>query len=236
MKLGITEVCTELRFRLRRGPRRTWRWIADRLRDGQFDREFGISSSPHKQLTRSGLPSAEFVPYQAVSYSDMREVMELLAIGPSDVFLDFGSGMGRAVCVAATYPLKAVVGIEISPELCSIARHNLSQASGKLLCRDVWIVERDAVDYEIPGEASVFFLFNPFRGSVLARVLDNIARSVRESPRKMQVIFYGTVSSEHFRAQATKHEWLELDTETTLETGATVLVYVNADNSKADIG
>lgn len=227
--MRIADQVAEVFFRLRRGPRRTWHWIADRLRDSQYDREFGISSSPKIQLKEPGLTSPELVHYQAVSYGDMRELLQLLAIGPSDVFLDYGSGMGRAVCLAATYPFKSVIGVEISAELCGIARRNLSQARGKLRCRDVRILEGDAADYQIPDEASVFFFFNPFRGSVLSKVLDNIARSVRESSRKIQVIFYGTVSSEHFRAQAGKHAWLSLTSETVLRTGAVVLLYVNTE-------
>ncbi len=159
-------VLAELLFRFRGGPRRTWHWIVDRLRDGHYDREFGIHSSPQKQLTRSSLPSAEFVHYQAVSYSDMREVLDSLAIGRSDVFLDFGSGMGRAICLAATHPFRAVVGVELSPGLCEIARHNLHLVQAKLLCRNVRVIEGNAVDYEIPDASSIFFLFNPFRGSV----------------------------------------------------------------------
>lgn len=227
MKLAVAKACSEVFFRSRGGPRRMWRWVADRLRDSRYDREFGISSSPQQQSKNSGLTSPELVHYQAVSYSDMRELLQSLAIGSSDVFLDYGSGMGRAVCLAATYPFRTVIGVEISPDLCGIARHNISQVSGKLRCRDVRIAEGNAADYEIPGEVSIFFFFNPFRGSVLARVLNNVARSVREFPRRIQMIFYGTVASNHFRAQAAKHEWLKLDVETVLGTGALVLLYVN---------
>ncbi len=221
----------ELSFRLRGGPRRAWHWISDRLRDSQYDREFGISSSPRKQLTGSSLSSPEFVHYQAVSYSDMRDVLALLAIGPSDVFVDFGSGMGRAICLAATYPFRAVIGLELSSELCQLSRHNLDQARAKLQCRNVQIIEGNAVDYEVPDAVTVFFFFNPFRGSVLAQVLENIARSVRRSPRAIQLLFYGTVSSEHFRLQAAKHEWLKLSSKTILRTGAVALLYRNAESS-----
>ncbi len=227
----LKALLAELAFRLRGGPRRTTRWIVDRLRDHQYDQEFGITSSPQPQLTATSLTSPELVHYQAVSYSDMRELLQLLAIGPSDVFLDYGSGMGRAVCLAATYPFRTVIGVELSPELCEIARHNLSRARGKLRCRDVRILEADAADYEPPGEASIFFFFNPFCGSVLARVLYNIARSVRKSPRKIKIVFYGTVSSNHFRAQAAKHEWLKLNGETVLGTGAVVLFYASTDRA-----
>ncbi len=219
---------SELLFRLRRGPAKTWRWISDRLRDSRYDAEFGISSSPSNESKQSELECPEFVHYQAVSYSDMREILERISIHWSDIFVDFGSGMGRAVCLAATYPFRAVIGVEISPELSEIARRNLNRVRHKLESREVRIVECNATAYDIPDTASVFFFFNPFRGSVLAQVLQNIARSLQKSPRRVRVLFYGTVSSKHFRTQAAKHEWLHLSSETVLGTGAILLLYRNA--------
>ena len=220
----------ELLFRFHKGPRRTCRWLVDRLRDRQLDRAFGILSSPPPEI-RKLPPSAEFVRYQAVSYSDMREVIELLAIGPSEVFLDYGSGMGRAVCLAATYPFRTVIGIEISRDLCALANHNLNKVRDKLQCRDVRFLEKNAQEYKIPEAVTIFFFFNPFRGSVLTEVLDNIARSVREAPRKVRVVFYGTVSTRHFRIHAARHGWLKLASETVLRTGAVVLIYVNTNSN-----
>ncbi len=220
-----TGVLAEIRFRARRSPWKMCRWIADRLFDSHSDRRFGIVSSERKGAADLALPSPDFVHYQAVSYSDMRELLAHLTVEPSDVFLDYGAGMGRAVCLAASYRFRAVLGVEISPELCQIARRNIALVLPKLTCQDVRIVQADALQYAVPSEVSVVFFFNPFGGAALSRVLDNLADSVRNSPRKLQVIFYGTVSGERFRKEAAARAWLTLESESILATGALVLRY-----------
>ncbi len=217
----------ELLFRIRAGPRRTLRWAADRLLDKQFDHRFGIESSERRLTERSHTDSPDFVGHQPVSYTDMRQLLAGLTIRSDDVFLDYGSGMGRAVCLAATYQFRTVLGVEISPELCRIAIRNLESARSKLRCKDVRIVNANALRYEVPAEVSVIFFFNPFGGATMQAVLDKIEDSLRHRRRSLQVIFYGTVSCHAFRAEAAKRDWLALESETVLKTGALVSVYVN---------
>jgi precorrin-6B methylase 2 len=157
----------------------------------------------------------------------MRQLLAALKVRPDDVFLDYGSGMGRAVCQAATYPFRTVLGVEISPELCRIAIRNLERVRSKLRCKDVRIVNTSAVRYEVPAEVSVVFFFNPFGGATMQAVLDKIEDSLRHRRRTLRVIFYGTVSCQWFREQAAKRDWLALESETVLRTGALVSVYVN---------
>ncbi len=217
----------EVLFRLRGGPVRTWRWILDRLRDGSLDRQFGIYSSPKRSAEELGFHSPELVPYQAVSFSDLREILENSSISHEDVLLDFGSGMGRVVCfAAATYELQSVIGVEISPQLCEIAQRNVQGLKPRLKCLDVKIVNADAVQYEVPDNVTLIYFFNPFRGEVLRQVLENIGRSLRRRPRRIRVLFYGTVSSRGFREEASRHSWLILEGTRLLRTGAMLLRYI----------
>ena len=218
---------SELLFRVHAGPWKALRWAADRLLDKRFDRRFGIESSPHRGTEESTAHSRDFVRYQAVSYTDMRQLLARLTIRSDDVFLDYGSGMGRAVCLAATYRFRSVLGVEISPELCQIALRNIQRVQSKLCCKDVRIVNANAIRYAVPADVSIIFFFNPFGGAALAAVLDNIDDSIRKARRSLQIIFYGTVSSQAFREEAAKRNWLALESETVLRTGALVLLYVN---------
>ncbi len=217
----------ELLFRIRGGPWKTLRWVADRLLDKRFDRRFGIESSQRRRTERPDTGSSDFVDHQPVSYTDMRQLLDRLTIYSEDVFLDYGSGMGRAVCLAATYSFRSVLGVEVSAEFCRTALQNIQRVGSKLRCKDVRIIKADAVRYEVPGDVSIIFLFNPFGGGALAAVLDNIENSIRKSRRNLRVIFYGTISSQAFREQAAKRDWLALESETVLKTGALVLLYVN---------
>ncbi len=225
----FSHLVPELAFR-RRLPWRHWlNWFFDRATDGYLDRKFGISSSERRSLAQLGLDLPDGIDYQPVSYRDLRKLLDSVPLRPQDAFLDFGSGMGRALCIAAQYPLRSVVGVEISPELCEIARRNIDRVRAKLQCRDVQIVNSNAIDYKIPPEISIIYFFNPFVGDIMRRVLNNIATTLRGSPRKLLVLFYGTASSEAFRNEAKECSWLALRSEIILPTGTIGLIYANSE-------
>jgi len=91
-------------------------------------------------------------------------------------FVDLGSGMGRAVLLAARKPFRQVVGVEISPALHEIARENLERVDRSALrCRDVRLVRNDAARYRFPRGSLVVYLFNPFDAVVLEAVLAQLA-------------------------------------------------------------
>jgi SAM-dependent methyltransferase len=223
----FSSLAPEVTFR-RRLPWRHWfHWIFDRVSDGYFDRKFGIISSERRSLEQLGLDLPDCIDYQAASYRDLRKLFGSIPITPRDVFLDFGSGMGRALCVAALHPLRSAIGVEISPELCEIARRNINRVKAKLQCQDIQIVNSNATDYKIPSDVSIIYFFNPFVRDVMREVLDNIAMSLRAAPRRLSILFYGTVSSENFRNEARTRDWLTLRSETILPTGTMALVYTN---------
>ena len=224
---SLQHALPEILFRLRAGPIAVWHWIADRLQDRARDRQFGISSVRVPGLDQPGYTPPDSVHYQPVSYSDLEESLRALTITHDDVLLDFGAGMGRVVCVAATRALRGVIGIEISPKLCVLARRNIEQVQQKLLCDDIRIVHCDAVQYTIPKSVTIFYLFNPFGGAALGAVLEKIAESLRRYPRRIQIVFTGTVSCGRFREEAANHGWLSLSSEKRLRTGALALIYTN---------
>jgi len=95
-------------------------------------------------------------------------------------FVDLGSGMGRAVLLAAEQPFRQVVGVEFSPALHAIARDNLAATDRtRLRCRDVRLVRRDAETYPFPRGDLVVYLFNPFDGAILAEILERLAKPAR---------------------------------------------------------
>ena len=118
-------------------------------------------------------------------YRAIHRVLRRVQIRPGeDVFLDYGSGMGRAVVVAATYPFRKVIGIELSPELNDVARDNIKRARAKLVCNDIELITMDARHYVVPPDATVVLLFNPFEGSLLTRVFPKSRRVVGDVPKK----------------------------------------------------
>ena len=94
-------------------------------------------------------------------------------------FIDLGSGMGRAVFVASEFPFRRIVGVEITPELHAIAARNLRRYRGRQQCRDIHLVQLDALCYEPAGEETMFSFNFPFREAFMTRVVGNIERSLR---------------------------------------------------------
>ncbi|MDA1016273.1 MAG: class I SAM-dependent methyltransferase [Planctomycetota bacterium] len=170
---------------LRSTIRRLWRAASSALRE----RRLGIRTSGSITASELEFDAASF-GYQPVPYASFDAAMRHVSIRPDeDVFIDYGCGMGRAVCLAATYPFRRVIGVERSDSLSQIARDNIRRASSKLRCDDVTIATEDARKYEVPTDATHIFLFNPFDEPVLMTVLARIRDSLHASPRKLSIIY-----------------------------------------------
>lgn len=150
-----------------------------RLYDTCCDLRYGVATTAELP---SDTPSrhADNVMHIATSYRRLDNVFRHLSIAPDDVFVDFGCGLGRAACVAARYPLKAVYGVEISPDLAARATENAAKLRGGVAGK-VEIVCCSAEDFDC-RVGSVFYLFNPFGAKTLAAVLGNIRAAAELKP------------------------------------------------------
>ena len=64
--------------------------------------------------------------YQPVRPNAFNEIVRQLGIEYQHfTFVDFGSGLGRAVLLASEFPFKKVIGVELSPQLTRIAFANV---------------------------------------------------------------------------------------------------------------
>jgi hypothetical protein len=108
--------------------RRRWtRAIAPPTLDA-FDEKYGTDTSGIREirtLDTSILPNACYaVRYGPSGEQGVRASLRKLNIDPAHfTFIDFGSGKGRVLLIAAGLPFKAVVGSEFSRELHEIAIH-----------------------------------------------------------------------------------------------------------------
>ena len=105
-------------------------------------------------------------------------------------FVDFGSGKGRVVLSAASFPFARVVGVEFSSELCGVAEQNLARSRMPRRCREVAIWLGDATEFVIPEGPCIFFFFNPFTPEVFSIVARNICVAYEQTPRPMYLAFY----------------------------------------------
>lgn len=127
------------------------------------------------------------VDYEASGYATLEHALRGLKVSSSDTFLDLGCGMGRPLVVAARQPFRRVLGVELSPQLCETARRNLRRAPGLHSSWDV--VCCSAEQYPIPDDVTVVYLFNPFRGETLSRVIGQLEASLSRRPRELTILY-----------------------------------------------
>jgi hypothetical protein len=163
------------------------RWAMVRAEGFAWERYFGVDTQrPFDLRAYAGL--GESVPYQPLPWVLLRQAMATLTLGPEDVFLDYGSGMGRVLLMAGRQKLKRVVGVELLAALAGIARENLSAA--KLRLRSpVDLVVADVTAWDVPDDVTVAFLFNPFVGTVMAAAQAHLIASLERRPRRLRVLY-----------------------------------------------
>ena len=89
-------------------------------------------------------------------------------------FIDYGSGKGRALLLAAEWPFKAIIGVEFSRELHRIAEDNLrTYQNPGYRCRDIRTLCMDAVEFELPHEPAILYFYNPFSEAVSRAALSS---------------------------------------------------------------
>ncbi len=106
------------------------------------------------------------------------------------VFVDLGSGKGRALLVASEFPYARIVGVELSDHLHRIAEQNVKRFTpSSQQCVNFELQCMNAADYAFGNEPVVLFLFDPFGRAVLERVVANLEASLSSTPREAYVLY-----------------------------------------------
>lgn len=101
----------------------------ERRADHAFDETYGTRTTGHINRRKLGIKSDNLQlahAYAPIRPAEFAAVMDMVEVDfESSVFVDFGSGMGRALLLASDYPFRRIVGVEISPLLHEIALGNI---------------------------------------------------------------------------------------------------------------
>ena len=155
-----------------------------------FDQMHGVDTSglvPARHLL-TGHPNDEHVTaYYAVAPSILRALIGLWreTVPPHPIssysFVDVGAGKGRGLLVASEYRFRKVVGIELNPQLATVARSNAAQWTRAHAAdptsepiAPIEVLEQDALEFELPSTPTLLFLFHPFEAPVLEQFIDRI--------------------------------------------------------------
>jgi SAM-dependent methyltransferase len=135
-----------------------------------------------------------FTSYAAAQPGIIRQALTAIPAPQQCRFLDLGCGKGRPLLVATEFGFPAITGVEVSPGLARIARRNAGISANAYPDRTrINIVTADATKYRLPAENLVIFLYNPFDGPLVARLLGNIVASLLQSPRTLYIVYYNPV-------------------------------------------
>lgn len=170
--------------------RRVDRWI-----DGQFDRTFGTDTGGVIPVAATGAsgPSVQhagqFVPTATRVF--LQGLEEAVPQPQGRVFIDYGSGKGRTLLLASNWAFKRIIGIELSQRLNDTAQRNIRMYRNPAQrCVDVASYCCDTVDFEVPDEPLVLYLWSPFRGPVLDSVIKRLRASYARRRRPLTVMLY----------------------------------------------
>jgi len=114
------------------------------------------------------------------------------------IFIDFGSGKGRVLLVAAQFPFSEVIGVEFSRQLHEIALRNISRfPAEQLRCCFIRSILEDAAAFILPPSDLVCYLYNSFESKVLTSVVQKLAAHAGNGYRVI-VIYVNPVHREVF--------------------------------------
>jgi SAM-dependent methyltransferase len=217
-----------------RSPLALWRLAVYGVSETWYERRLGIHTLGYRTREELGIENKASGYYAPTAYLDFRKAMRLVDVRPGeDVFLDFGSGMGRVVVMAAMLPFRRVIGVELSAELNGVAVRNLEEVRRRLQCNDVELITADATAFEVPADVTVIYLYNPFRKELLRRVFENIHASLRASPRRVSIVYKNPV---YFESDVGDLPWLEKVSEFVCLTGHTCAIYESRPGGKPSAG
>jgi hypothetical protein len=152
--------------------------VAPEERDAWLDRVLGLQEIPDDG---PDLPRG-CVPYIPCPVDALLRFVDEAEVRPSDVVVDVGSGVGRAAVAVHLLTGAAAVGLEVQRALVSAAR----ELAARLGLSRVTTMEGDASALAgAAAEGTVFFLYCPFGGERLARLLDALEPIARARPLRI---------------------------------------------------
>ncbi len=189
------------------GPRATaralvgklWRMVTPAKPDPwlAFDRGYGIDTTGTEVPDENDCVGDNWLSgqrYQGCNPDNLRAALHGLKLNWHDkaTFVDLGSGKGRALIVASSFPFIRVRGVEYSRKLHDAAMSN------------IWLARLENVTSECADASTVIysngpqvvFMYNPFGRELMYKVIENI----HCHPYPVTIIYMGTLCADMFGA------------------------------------
>ena len=102
-------------------------------------------------------------------------------------YVDLGCGKGRSLFVAAEFPFRQIIGVELSSRLHARCLGNIRTFRPRASL-PITSLHENAADFLFPTGDLVLYLFNPFGAETVQRVLHNLDTARRLQPCRVIVI------------------------------------------------
>jgi hypothetical protein len=124
--------------------------------------------------------SPEMVFYQPTPTRHILDLIAATALTPADTFVDLGSGLGHVPLLISLLTKAQSLGIEIQPAYVATAR----ECAQSLHLNRVHFISQDAREADL-STGTVFYLYSPFKGSILTTVLTALRTQSTRRPIKI---------------------------------------------------
>lgn len=106
-------------------------------------------------------------------------------------FIDVGCGKGYVMHKALEYGFTKVGGIEYDEQLYKICEENIRKTKRQ---DTISVTCGDACEFKHYGDYDVFYFFNPFKGEIMSKVMDQVVEQCRG--REIMIIYYNPLYAE----------------------------------------
>jgi SAM-dependent methyltransferase len=189
--------------------RRRWRVALQDLGDTVLDRVLGIETARWVQHDRLEFDPTVGQQYQPSNWLNLLLLWRFLRSAGDlkhESFLDLGCGKGQVLLLAARFPFRRVVGVELSPSVMQVAQRNIEHVRDRLRA-PVEIVQADAALFQVPPDITMCYLYMPFPTHVYRVVVEQLVRSIESHPRRTRIVYLHP--SEEDRAVPIEHGFQE---------------------------
>ncbi len=160
-----------------------------------LDEKYGTDTSGVREVgsldVADCVSARSAVRYQPSGWEAAQTAFSQLNIDYQEYSLiDFGSGKGRVLLVAAGFPFKDVIGIEFSTELHDIACRNVARlAPDAIRAGAVRSVRGDAATFELPNSDLVCYFYNPFGPPIISMVAQHLQEHYTRGGHRIIIIY-----------------------------------------------
>jgi SAM-dependent methyltransferase len=113
-------------------------------------------------------------------------------------FIDMGCGKGLPLAVASEYPFRRIIGVELSPDLCAVARRNAETIAARFPERTrIEIAQDDIIAFDLPAGYVIVYLYNPAYPPLISRLVPRLAEHQARGG-KVMVVYYNPACAKFF--------------------------------------